>query len=46
LNKALSAADALAAEYPADEALGRQASSLDRSLAYFHPEDTDKAIGH
>jgi len=37
-------ADALAAEYPADEALGRQASSLYRSLAYFHPEDTDKAV--
>jgi predicted Zn-dependent protease len=38
------AADALAAEYPADEALGRQASSLYRSLAYFHPEDTDKSV--
>jgi tetratricopeptide (TPR) repeat protein len=38
------AADALAAEYPADEGLGRQASSLYRSLAYFHPEDTDKAV--
>ena len=38
------AVDALAAEYPADEALGRQASSLYRSLAYFHPEDTDKAV--
>jgi tetratricopeptide (TPR) repeat protein len=38
------AAEALAAEYPADETLGRQASSLDRSLAYFHPEDTDKAV--
>ncbi len=38
------AADALAAEYPADEELGRQASSLHRSLAYFHPEETDKAI--
>ena len=37
-------ADALAAEYPADETLGRQASSLYRSLAYFHPEDTDKAV--
>ncbi|MGO9637833.1 MAG: hypothetical protein ACLPSO_07815 [Terracidiphilus sp.] len=37
-------ADALAAEFPADEALGRQASSLYRSLAYFHPEDTDKAV--
>jgi tetratricopeptide (TPR) repeat protein len=38
------AAEALAAEYPADETLGRQASSLNRSLAYFHPEDTDKAV--
>jgi tetratricopeptide (TPR) repeat protein len=42
--QAVDAADALAAEYPADEALGRQASSLYRSLAYFHPEDTDKAV--
>ena len=42
--ESVAAADALAAEYPADEALGRQASSLYRSLAYFHPEDTDKAI--
>ena len=38
------AAEALANEYPADEMLGRQASSLERSLAYFHPEDTDKAV--
>jgi tetratricopeptide (TPR) repeat protein len=38
------AAGALAAEYPADETLGGQASSLYRSLAYFHPEDTDKAV--
>jgi len=38
------AADALAAEFPADESLGRQASSLYRSLAYFYPEDTDKAV--
>ena len=38
------AAEALAAEYPTDEYLGRQASSLERSLAYFHPEDTDKAV--
>jgi tetratricopeptide (TPR) repeat protein len=37
-------ADALAAEFPADVTLGRQASSLYRSLAYFHPEDTDKAV--
>lgn len=40
----LGAAEALAAEYPADETLGHQASSLNRSLAYFHPEDTDKAV--
>jgi tetratricopeptide (TPR) repeat protein len=38
------AADALAVEYPVDEVLGAQASSLYRSLAYFHPEDTDKAV--
>jgi tetratricopeptide (TPR) repeat protein len=37
-------AEALAAEYPADEELGRKASSLYRSLAYFHSEDTDKAV--
>jgi tetratricopeptide (TPR) repeat protein len=42
--ESVDAADALAAEYPADEALGRQASSLYRSLAYFHPEDTGKAV--
>jgi tetratricopeptide (TPR) repeat protein len=41
---AVGAADALSTEFPADEELGRQASSLHRSLAYFHPEDTDKAI--
>jgi predicted TPR repeat methyltransferase len=41
---AVGAADALSAEFPADGELGRQASSLHRSLAYFHPEDTDKAI--
>jgi tetratricopeptide (TPR) repeat protein len=40
----MGAAEALAAEYPANEELGRTASSLDRSLAYFHPEDTDKAV--
>ncbi len=38
------AAGALAAAYPADTTLGEQASSLYRSLAYFHPEDTDRAI--
>lgn len=38
------AADALAAAYPADEDLGERAASLYRSLAYFHPEDTNKAV--
>jgi len=38
------AADALSAAYPADAEIGGQASSLYRSLAYFQPEDTDKAI--
>ena len=42
--QATGAADALAAEYPADAALGQTASSLYRSLAYFHIEDTDKAV--
>jgi len=42
--ESVGAADALASEYPADELLGRQASSLHRSLAYFHPEETDKAV--
>jgi tetratricopeptide (TPR) repeat protein len=42
--QATGAADALAAEYPADAELGQTASSLYRSLAYFHPEDTDKAV--
>jgi len=42
--QAAGAADALAAEYPADAALGQTASSLYRSLAYFHLEDTDKAV--
>ena len=42
--QSVGAAEALAAEYPADETLGRQASSLHRSLAYFHPEDIDKAV--
>lgn len=40
----IDAADALAAEYPADFSLGRETSSLHRSLAYFHQEDTDKAV--
>lgn len=38
------AADALAAVYPADASIGGQASSLHRSLAYFHPEETEKAV--
>jgi Flp pilus assembly protein TadD len=42
--QATGAADALAAEYPADAALGQTASSLYRSLAYFHFEGTDKAV--
>jgi hypothetical protein len=37
-------ADALAAEYPDDGYLNGTASSLYRSLAYFYPEDTDKAV--
>jgi Flp pilus assembly protein TadD len=38
------AANALAEAYPADARIGDQASSLNRSLAYFHAEDTDKAV--
>lgn len=38
------AADSLATAYPADHALAEQASSLYRSLAYFEPRDTDKAV--
>jgi cellulose synthase operon protein C len=38
------AADALAAEYPADLEIGRDASSLYRSLAYFDPADTTRAV--
>ncbi len=41
---AVGAADALSAEFPADDSLGSRASSLHRSLAYFHPEETDKAV--
>lgn len=37
-------AESLAAEYPADQELGNTAASLDRSLAYFHAEDTAKAV--
>ena len=42
--QSLGAADALARAYPADSDLDERASSLYRSLAYFHPEDTDKAV--
>jgi cellulose synthase operon protein C len=38
------AAEALSAEYASDVELGETAASLERSLAYFHPEDTDKAV--
>ena len=37
-------AGALAAEYPADLEVGRQASSLYRSLAYFNAADTARAV--
>src|SRR5208337_3359899 len=37
-------AGALAAEYPADLEVGREASSLYRSLAYFNPADTARAV--
>lgn len=42
--QSIGAADALATAYPADTTIAEQASSLYRSLAYFHPEDTDKAV--
>ena len=35
---------ALAEEYPAEAELGRTASSVFRSLAYFNPENTDEAV--
>jgi predicted Zn-dependent protease len=38
------AAAALANAYPANRSIGQQASSLYRSLAYFHLENTDKAV--
>ncbi len=38
------AADALATAYPADDDLDSRAASLFRSLAFFHPEDIDKAV--
>ena len=41
---AVGAADALSAEYPADGSLSGKAASLHRSFAYFHPEETDKAV--
>ena len=41
---AVAPAEALARAYPADPQLGDRAASLYRSLAYFHPEDTDKAV--
>ncbi|HTW47563.1 MAG TPA: hypothetical protein VMD92_06435 [Acidobacteriaceae bacterium] len=37
-------AESLASEYPADQEFGSTAASLDRSLAYFHPEDVAKAV--
>jgi tetratricopeptide (TPR) repeat protein len=40
----VAAAESLAVEYPADAELGETAASLERSLAYFHPEATDKAV--
>lgn len=42
--QSVGSADALAAAYPADAVIGEQASSLYRSLAYFQPADTDKAV--
>jgi tetratricopeptide (TPR) repeat protein len=38
------AAEVLASAYPADDDLDSRAASLFRSLAYFHPEDIDKAV--
>src|SRR6266481_2306548 len=35
---------AVAAQYPADVDLGRRASSIYRSLAYFEPKNTDLAV--
>lgn len=37
-------AGALASEYPADPVIGGDASSLYRSLAYFEPADTTRAV--
>lgn len=38
------AAAALARVYPANATYGKQAAALYRSLAYFHPEDTARAV--
>ena len=40
----VAAAEALSAEYPANARIGETASSLERSLAYFQPAATDKAV--
>jgi tetratricopeptide (TPR) repeat protein len=42
--QAVDAAGALSAAYPANAEIGDQAASLYRSFAYFHPEDTDRAV--
>lgn len=42
--QAVDAAGALAAAYPANAKMGGEAASLYRSFAYFHPQDTDKAV--
>ncbi|HEX8711581.1 MAG TPA: tetratricopeptide repeat protein, partial [Terracidiphilus sp.] len=42
--EAVAGADALSAAYPGDSEVNGEAASLYRSFAYFHPEDTDKAV--
>lgn len=42
--QAVDAAGALSAAYPGDAEMGGEAASLYRSFAYFHPEDTEKAV--
>lgn len=42
--EAAAPAGALAKAYPANAELGEQAASLDRSLAYFNPSETDRAV--
>jgi tetratricopeptide (TPR) repeat protein len=42
--QAAGTAEVLASAYPADDDLDSRAASLFRSLAYFHPEDIDKAV--